>query len=201
MSDELQRVSDSERDNAVSALRDDLVAGRLTLEEFSDRVGAAYRATVRGELSALRHDLPESYATPGRRPLRLSAAVFSHLVRRGRLRLRGRSLAASVFADLDLDVREASVESHRVVIHVWVLAGNADIYVPEGVDVDVGGTILFGRRREWGRDTATPRAPRITVRVHGIFGTADVWRVPRGVRGTYGEVIEQIEQRQRELPS
>jgi hypothetical protein len=82
-----------------------------------------------------------------------------------------------------------------------VLAGNADLYVPDGVEVDVGGAILFGRRRDWGRDVATSAAPRMTVRVHGIFGTVDVWRVPHGVRGTYGDVIKQVEQRQRELPA
>ena len=63
-----------------------------------------------------------------------------------------RTLAISAFADLDFDAREAFIESEHVVVHVWVLAGNADVYVPEGVDVDVGGTILFGRRRDWGRD-------------------------------------------------
>ena len=202
MPGELERLSDSEREQAVSALRDDLVAGRLSLEEFSDRVDAAYQATFRGELAGLREDLPEHQLTPSRRrPLRLSAALFGHLVRRGRLHLRGRSVAVSAFGDLDFDLREASIESQRVVVHVWVLAGNADLYVPERVDVDVGGTIVFGRRRDWGRDTATPAGPGLTVRAHGVFGTVDIWRVPHGVRGTYGEVIGQIQEQQRELPA
>ena len=38
---------------------------------------------------------------------------------------------------------------------VTVLAafGNVDVYVPEGVNVDVGGLTVFGHRRDWG---ATP---------------------------------------------
>jgi hypothetical protein len=115
--------------------------------------------------------------------------------------LRGRTVAVSAFADLDLDLREASIESERVVVHLWVLAGNADLYVPEGVDVDAGGVIIFGRRRDWGRDAATPAGPRLTVRAHGVFGTVDIWRVPHGVRGSYGEVIKQVRDQQRELPA
>ena len=46
------------------ALRDDLVAGRLSLEEFSDRIGTAYEATLRGEMADLRKDLPEHQSMP-----------------------------------------------------------------------------------------------------------------------------------------
>ena len=38
-----QYISDADRERAVSSLRDHLVAGRLTLEEFSERVEAAFR--------------------------------------------------------------------------------------------------------------------------------------------------------------
>lgn len=202
MPGELERVSDLDREQAVSALRDDLVAGRLTLEEFSERVGAAFRAMSRGDLVRLREDLPERGPAPSRRGrLRLSTAVFGHLIRRGRLRLRRRTLAVSAFADLDLDLRGASIESERVVVHLWVLFGNADVYVPEGIDVDAGGTIVFGRRRDWGPDVATQASPRLSVRAHGLFGTVDVWRVPRAARGTYSEIIKEMRAQQRELPA
>ena len=42
----LQRVSDADRDAAASALKADLLAGRLTLEEFSQRVERAYAGTT-----------------------------------------------------------------------------------------------------------------------------------------------------------
>jgi hypothetical protein len=202
VSGELERVSDLEREQAASALCTDLVAGRLTLEEFSDRVGAAYRATFRRELAQLREDLPQEPVMKSRRsPLRLTLAIFGHVVRRGRLRLRRRTVSITAFADLDLDLRDATIDSERVALHLWVLVGNADIYLPEGLEVDVGGTILFGRRRDWGRDSAAAPAPRLSVRAHGLFGTVDVWRVPNGVSGTYSEVIKQMEKRQRQLPA
>jgi hypothetical protein len=121
-------------------------------------------------------------------------------VRRGRLRLRRRTFVASVFADVDLDLREAQIEEPRTAINVLAVFGNADVYVPEGVEVDVGGFTLFGHRREWGRDVAHANGPTIRVRAVGLFGTVDVWRVPHGVRGTYSEILRRLKEEQRELP-
>jgi hypothetical protein len=44
MDDSSMRVSDADRDEAVAVLREHLLAGRLTLEEFSERVEAALQA-------------------------------------------------------------------------------------------------------------------------------------------------------------
>jgi DUF1707 SHOCT-like domain len=179
LDERLRRVSDSEREQAVVSLRDDLLAGRLTLDEFSERVGTAYGARVGAELARVREGLPEQLAARTRRPrMRLSVAAFAHLVRRGRLRLPRRTLAISAFADLDLDLREAEIDTRRVTVHLYTLVGNVDVYLPEGIDVEVGGLIVFG-----------------------LFGTVDVWRVPTDVHGTYGEVIAQLEAQQRELPA
>jgi hypothetical protein len=198
----LMRVSDSDREQAVVALRDHLLDGRLTLDEFSERVGAAYGARVGAELAQVREGLPEQPPSRAVRPrMRLSVAAFGHLVRRGRLRLPRRTLAISAFADVDLDLRGAEIDTRRVTVHVYTLVGNVDVYLPEGIDVEVGGLIVFGRRRDWGRDTARADGPALRVRAHGVFGTVDVWRVPTDVRGTYGEVIAQLETRQRELPA
>lgn len=197
------RVSDAERERAVEALREDLLAGRLTLEEFSERVGLAYGATVGAELELARESLPatRTSAPTRRRPVRLSIVLLGHLVRRGRLRLRRHTIAISVLGDLDLDLREAQLERAKATVHVFVLFGNADVYVPEGIDVDVGGLTLLGHRREWGADAARDSTPLLRVRVYGLLGTVDVWRVPADVRGTYGEVIQEVRSRQRALPA
>ena len=73
-----------------------------------------------------------------------------------------------------------------------VLAGfaNVDVYVPEGVNVDVRGLTVLGHRREWGREIAAADAPTVHVRALGCFGTIDVWHVPREMRGTYREIIQ-----------
>ena len=51
MDDVPLRASDADREHAVIALREHLLAGRLTLEEFCARVDTALRATVTGELA------------------------------------------------------------------------------------------------------------------------------------------------------
>lgn len=52
------RASDAEREHAASEIREHFAAGRLTAEELSERLEAAYRAKTVRELVALREDLP-----------------------------------------------------------------------------------------------------------------------------------------------
>ena len=53
-----ERAGDSDRDSVVTALRDHLVAGRLTLDEFSERTGVALTARTKAELEAVLADVP-----------------------------------------------------------------------------------------------------------------------------------------------
>jgi len=197
------RASDAERERAVTALREHCAAGRLTLEEFTERVEEAYKARTREEVEQAFRELPPEGALPKprRQPKRLTFAAFGRVVRRGRWRVARRTLALSVFGDLDLDLRQAEVEHAVVTVRVLALFGNVDVYVPEGVESDVGGFVLFGHRREWGRDDPGPGAPVIRVSVLTLFGTADVWRVPAGTTGNYSDVIKAVRQQQRELTS
>lgn len=199
MQDGSIRVSDDDRERAVVALRADLLSGRLTLDEFSERVEKAYRAERGTDLTRLRDDLPAAQPGSRRRPTRFTAALFGRTTRRGRLRLAGSTLALSAFADVDFDLRQAEIDESETTVTVLAAFGNMDLYVPEGVDVDVGGVTIFGHRREWGRDAADRDAPTIRVRVLGFFGTVDVWRVPSQMRGSYGEIFRQLKQQQREL--
>jgi hypothetical protein len=204
MDDPSLRVSDADREQAVAALREHLLAGRLTLAEFSERVEAALTARVGGELARVLEDLPAVVPAAGsrRKPARFTAALFGRAVRRGRLRLRGRAVAASVFGDLDFDLREATIDHGETAVTVLAAFGNADVYVPEGVNVDVGGITVFGHHRDWGRDAGRSDAPTVHVRVLGLAGTVDVWRVPHDMQGSsYSDIFRQLEGRRRELPS
>ena len=199
MDEPSNRISDADREQAVVALREHLLAGRLTLEEFSERIDVAYRARVGSDLVRAADQLP-AVQPQQRNPTRFTSAIFGRVVRRGRLRLRRRTLVASVVADVDLDLREAEIDSATIAVNIGAFFGNVDIYVPEGVTVDVGGFMLFGHRREWGRDAASAEAPLVRVRALSVFGTVDVWRVPRGMQGTYSEIFRQVKEQQRQLP-
>ena len=185
-------------------LRDHLLAGRLTLDEFSERVERAYGARLGRELVGLCEDLPgipSEPVRPGRKPTRLTAAFFGHVARRGRLRLRRWTLAVAAFADVDLDLREAQFDRPQTTVTVLVAFANVDIYVPEGVNVDGAGMTVFGHRREWGADIAQPEAPSLHVRTLGMFGTVDIWRVPEDMRGSYSQIFRRLRKRQRQLPA
>ena len=52
------RASDDDRERTVSLLREHHAAGRLTLDEFNERLDKAYAAKTLGELDELMSDLP-----------------------------------------------------------------------------------------------------------------------------------------------
>jgi hypothetical protein len=52
------RIGDAERDSAVSALGDHFAAGRLTREEFDERIDKAMQARFQSDLQPLFADLP-----------------------------------------------------------------------------------------------------------------------------------------------
>src|ERR1700744_203284 len=60
---EYLRASDAERDRAVSALRQEFIAGRLSHETFMVRMNSALDARDHGQLDGLFADLPPRPAT------------------------------------------------------------------------------------------------------------------------------------------
>lgn len=52
------RVSDQDRERVITALNEHAGAGRLSTEELEDRVQAVYDAKTKGQLDAVRRDLP-----------------------------------------------------------------------------------------------------------------------------------------------
>ena len=54
------RVGDAERDATAGRLRENYAQGRLTLDEFNERLSAALAATTERELNQVTHDLPHA---------------------------------------------------------------------------------------------------------------------------------------------
>jgi Domain of unknown function (DUF1707) len=67
------RVSDEQRERAAQDIREHYAAGRLTDDELSERVQAAYSARTEQELRAALADLPKLPATPAQRKAELAA--------------------------------------------------------------------------------------------------------------------------------
>jgi hypothetical protein len=58
-----ERIADDDREAAIEELRGHMLAGRITSEEFEERIGAAHAARTRSDLDQIRIDLPASPAS------------------------------------------------------------------------------------------------------------------------------------------
>ena len=190
------RVSDADRDRTVALLREHTVAGRLTLEEFTDRMSAAYHARTNAELDELVLDLPSTLASVDnrRRPTRFLLSIFGSNSREGWLRMGRRVGCLMLFGNIDLDLRQATLEKDVITVVAIGAFGAIDVYVPEGVEVDVRGFAVFGHKRARGNDPL-PQAgtPLMRVFAFSLFAGIDIWRVPISwSQKTWSEVIRGI---------
>jgi hypothetical protein len=188
------RASDAERERTVALLRDHAAEGRLTLEEFTDRMSAAYLARTNAELDDLARDLPVAPAASRRRPTRFLLSMFGSTEREGRIRIRRRAWCLTAFGNIDLDLRQATLDGDVITIVALGMFGAVDVYVPEGVEVDLHGFTLGGHKRANGNDPPPrPGTPLVRVFAVSIFAGIDVWRVPIAwTQRTFREIIRGI---------
>ena len=167
-----------EREELVNTLRDHAAAGRLTTDELEDRTAAAYTATTRGELVALRRDLPEA-AAPIARPVPPEVvgeridAVLSSSRQGGHWLVPEHLRVKAVLGDCKLDMRQADIPA-EVTIEVKVRLGDVTIYVPADARVELGGRVILGDKKIRGETGAG--GPLIRVLADVILGdlTIDV---------------------------
>jgi hypothetical protein len=196
--DESLRVSDAERDVTLRTLGDHAAVGRLTLDELEERSGRALVAKTRGELATLTSDLPadpeqsgsspaSSQATQGdrpRKPVRWMVAIMGGSQRRGRFRAVGRINAVSIMGGDEIDLREAEIDGGELTLNLVAVMGGATIYVPDSVELEVGGISLMGGNTEIGSQRSPrPGAPLVRLRTYNLMGGATIYRVPPQARG------------------
>jgi hypothetical protein len=180
------RASDGEREAVVQRLSEQAATGRLTLDELEQRVSSAYAATTRGELEKLTADLPRQAAVPSRRlkPTKWVVSVMGGAEKRGRWRVGERLTSLAIMGGNDIDLRHAEIDADEVTIIAVAVMGGMDIYLPDTVDVHVGGFAFMGGNGERGSSRAPrPGAPRIKVYAYSLMGGIDVWRLPEEARG------------------
>jgi Domain of unknown function (DUF1707)/Cell wall-active antibiotics response 4TMS YvqF len=180
----------------VVLLREHAAEGRLTLEEFTERMSAAYLARTDDELAALAQDLPvmRGVAAPRRRVMRFLLAIFGSTERDGRIRVGRRIACLAGFGNIDLDLRQATFERDVITIVVVGFFCAIDVYVPEGVEVDARGLVVFGHKGSNGNDPPpVAGTPLVRVFAIGAFAGIDVWRVPVAwAQRSWGQVIRAI---------
>lgn len=166
------RVADDDRERAVVELREHAVAGRLTLEEFSDRVDQAYSARTRGELDLVLRELPAAPLAPAR-PRRFGIAVMGGINWRGRLRLPERSTIVAIMGGANIDLRRAHIEATEVTMTAWAIMGGVNVTLPPNVEADIGGFSLMGGRNDMTRTPPHPAA-LVRIRAYSLMGGVNV---------------------------
>jgi hypothetical protein len=181
------RASDSERQAIADRLNAAVGEGRLTLEEFGDRVGSAYAARTHGELEPLVADLP----TPAGRS---SVVVNAHLVplepqpapldikvgaikRFGRWRLKKDNALGVALGPIKLDLRGADLAAREITLSARTVIGAIKVWVPRGVRVEVEGTTAVGTRTVV-ESNLPPEldVPTLRLRLDTWMGTVKVYR-------------------------
>lgn len=181
--DDHLRVSDREREQVVELLGQATAEGRLTLDEYTERVGAAHAAVTRGELARLTTDLPVGQTAPAAPTGYVGeseriVAIFSTESRKGVWAVPPHLRVQAIFGDCKLELHQTPLP-HRVTrIDATVVFGDVTVYVPEGIDVRITGTAIFGSKESKLRTPPSPGAPVIEIRCHVTFGSVTV-RPPR----------------------
>ncbi|MET9696066.1 DUF1707 domain-containing protein [Streptomyces sp. NPDC006529] len=210
------RASDADRERVVERLRDAVAEGRLDMEEFEERLEAAYRSRTYAELEPLTIDLPAPGQVPGgpvsfsKQPVPSSergasageswpariggrgtsswgVAIMSAFQRKGAWTVPARFTAVAFWGGGEIDLREARFEEREVVIDCVAIMGGIEIVVPPGVEVDVRGIGVMGAFDH--RDMAVPAepgAPRVVVNGLAFWGGVEVKQKARKIPGRGG---------------
>lgn len=220
------RASDAERDVTARLLQDSYAEGRLTLAEFDERSTRVYAALFRSDLAEITRDLPTPRrefdalpesgleAHPGidypESPLRritggsgpaTSLAILGGCERTGVWTVPAEHTAFALMGGIQIDLREAGLQSHETTIRAFAIMGGIEIIVPDDIHLEVEGLGLMGGFGEEGprmhmagsgsgERTSDPRpvrhappgAPRVKVTGLAIMGGIGVRRVPRGTQ-------------------
>ncbi len=176
------RVTDAEREAMVARLQHACSEGRLTLDEFSDRVGAALEARTTGDLERLTTDLP-ALAAPApppapesaRRTTSWAVGIMSGSDHKGRWHPAPTTNAIAFMGSCRLDLRQAELDGPELVINAVAFMGGIDVIVPAGIQVEMTGLAIFG-----GKDCRVPDvrpvpgSPVVRVRVFAFMGAVTV---------------------------
>ena len=192
-------ASDAERDQSVELLRSAVVDGRLTLEEFTERVERAQAARTDLELAALSRDLPAAHPGAAAAPSTSAVshapagerhrAVCSRISRSGPWSLPAHGSYSSIFGTIDLDLRQARLSADVTELDVFNLFGTVTVIVPEGVEVSVDGGGLFASQVIDSPQVPPVRdAPKLRIHASGPGGTLYVRTRPPA--GTLEKLIE-----------
>jgi hypothetical protein len=170
-------------------LGDALADGRLSHDEYGERMPLALAARTLGDLAGLTTDL----ASPEHQPVHLDdgqpvTALFTAADRRGRWVVPATVTCVAAFGEVVLDFTEAILQDRHVVVTVYAMFGRVRLIVPSGVEVVMSGNNILGRQRG-GTARRVPTSldiPVIEVRGHVAASEVLARTPPRPRRSLFG---------------
>jgi Domain of unknown function (DUF1707) len=180
------RASDAERDATIERLSTATGDGRLTLEEFSQRMELATTARTRADLDHLVVDLPRDAPAAGPVTVSTSAPATWHVSPVGGLRVYGpwrmdrHVIVISIVGGTSLELSEAQLAAPEVTLTKVSLVGGTRVTVPPGIRVQTSGFSLVGGTRVEGGPEPGPGAPVIHIRAFSLVGGVRIQRSGRG---------------------
>ena len=171
------RASDTDRDRVLDLLRTAVGDGRLTADEFGERMEAALSARTLGQLAVLTADLSNPGTGVGtaraEEVVRIDQKGGS-VQRTGQWLVPRRLELRSSWSDVTLDFTEAVIVEDTLVVEVNMKGGSLVMVTRPGVVVDAG--------------SLTVRYTDVDVRSVGTPGVPVVLRVRLTGRMRYGHV-------------
>jgi hypothetical protein len=168
-------VSDDDRERTALVLQKACGDGRLTLEEFTVRVGAVWAADSSAELTRATSGVAVAPVVGATQTVEKVVTIFSESKRRGRWRLPHALRTLTLFGSCELDLRDVMSNADVLEISGRCIFGEIKVIVPEGVEVEVTGATVFASRDL--RLAPVPRlagTPLIRVNVDAYFGSVEV---------------------------
>lgn len=168
------RIADADRERAVRTLGEHHAVGRLTYEEFVERMDSAYEARTHEELDVLTADLPAvapAQARPQERRWLVSVMGGNE---RAEDVVPDETVIVDVMGGSDLDLRGASFPAGETTVTAIAVMGGSTIWVPEGARVELSGFALMGGNSNRVPKGETGSGPLVRVKAWSLFGGVDV---------------------------
>lgn len=178
-----EAASGDDRIQVAQVLSEAAARGRLTLEQYEQRLQRVYAAASYDELERIADDLPEAAeyrrGTCRPAPSTMLLAILSGFQRRGRWYVPGRMTTFTLFGGGVVDLRYADFTSTNVEIHAYSILGGQTILLPPEVNVEIRGKAVMGGFNHSVPGQGTPGAPMVTIKGFSLWGGVGIKRRKR----------------------
>ena len=195
------RAADTDRQAIADILGTAYAEGRLTIDEYQQRLDQTMSSSTYGDLVPIVADLPHGQyglplpvqsagSTPSRSPRPHPTgsgktitviSVFGQNVRDDDLDMADHGVVTAVFGESRLDLSRANFAVHDVRIDVSAVFGQATIVVPNDAVVSINVVPILGEVRppDAGQPSVQVSQPlRISLRGVALFGAVHIRRAP-----------------------